>query len=76
MLYSRTHIASGPARNRGWLRAIFDPQIGTALGAIHGNVTTSWTVESMNRSLRRQECPAPDSQRDLRNYSARHHWNI
>jgi hypothetical protein len=26
----RAHIASGPARKKGWLRAIFDPQIGAA----------------------------------------------
>jgi hypothetical protein len=31
----RAHIASGPERNKGWLRAIFDPQMGTALSAIH-----------------------------------------
>ena len=43
----RAHIAAGPERNLGWLRAIFDPQIGTALGAIHGNVNMSWTVESI-----------------------------
>ena len=40
-------IASGPERNKGWLRAIFDPQMGTALSAIHGRVNTPWTVESM-----------------------------
>jgi len=27
----RAHIASGPERNKGWLRAIFDPQMGAAL---------------------------------------------
>jgi AraC-like DNA-binding protein len=44
----RAHIASGAERrNKGWLRAIFDPQMGTALSAIHGNVNTPWTVESM-----------------------------
>src|ERR1700728_1583068 len=39
----RTHIASGPDRNKGWLRAVFDPQIGTALSAIHDSVNTPWT---------------------------------
>src|ERR1700731_4811516 len=34
----RAHIASGPERNKGWLRAIFDPQIGAALSAIHDRV--------------------------------------
>src|SRR6201998_3493505 len=43
----RAHIASGPKRNKGWLRAVFDPQIGTALSAIHDNVNTPWTVESL-----------------------------
>ncbi len=44
----RTHIASGEGwRNKGWLGAIFDPQIGTALSAVHDNVGTPWTVESL-----------------------------
>jgi len=43
----RAHIASGPERNKGWLRAIFDLQIGAALSAIHDSVNTPWTVESL-----------------------------
>jgi AraC-like DNA-binding protein len=44
----RAHIASGVGwRNKGWLRAIFDPQMGTALSAIHDSVNTPWTVESL-----------------------------
>jgi AraC-like DNA-binding protein len=43
----RAHIASGPERNKGWLRAVFDPQLGTALSAIHDRVNTPWTVESL-----------------------------
>ena len=43
----RAHIASGPERNKGWLRAIFDPQMGTALSAIHDRVNTPWTVRSL-----------------------------
>ena len=43
----RAHIASGPERNKGWLRAIFDPHMGTALSAIHDGVNTPWTVESL-----------------------------
>ncbi len=46
----RAHIASGAERNKGWLRAIFDPQIGTALGAIHNRVSLPWTVESIAAS--------------------------
>jgi AraC-like DNA-binding protein len=43
----RAHIASGPERNKGWLRAIFDPRMGTALSAIHDSVKMPWTVESL-----------------------------
>jgi AraC-like DNA-binding protein len=44
----RAHIASVEGwRNKGWLRAIFDPQMGTALSAIHDSVKTPWTVESL-----------------------------
>lgn len=43
----RAHIASEPEHNKGWLRAVFDPQIGTALSAIHDRVDTPWTVESL-----------------------------
>jgi AraC-like DNA-binding protein len=38
---------SKPERSQGWLRAVFDPQIGAALRAIHENVNTPWTVESL-----------------------------
>jgi AraC-like DNA-binding protein len=43
----RAHIASGPERNKGWLRAVFDPQMGSALSAIHDRINTPWTVESL-----------------------------
>ena len=43
----RAHVASRPERNKGWLRAIFDSQMGTALSAIHDRVNTPWTVESL-----------------------------
>jgi len=43
----RAYIASVPERNKGWLRAIFDSQMGTALSAIHDSVKTPWTVESL-----------------------------
>jgi AraC-like DNA-binding protein len=46
----RAHFASGPDHNEGWLRAIFDPQIGTALSAIHDSVSTPWTVESLAKA--------------------------
>ena len=43
----RAHIASVPERNKGWLRSVFDPQMGVALSAIHDRVDTPWTVESL-----------------------------
>lgn len=44
----RAHIASGAeSHRRGWLRAIFDAKIGTALRSIHENVHKPWTVESL-----------------------------
>src|SRR5258708_12520634 len=43
----RAHIASGPERNKGWLRAIFDPQIGAPLSAIHDRVNTPSTTKSL-----------------------------
>jgi AraC-like DNA-binding protein len=48
----RAHIASAPERNtrernKGWLHAIFDSQMGAVLSAIHGSVNTPWTVESL-----------------------------
>ncbi len=47
----RAHIASGVEwHNKGWLRAIFDPQMGIALSAIHDSVNTPWTVESLAKT--------------------------
>jgi AraC-like DNA-binding protein len=44
----RAHVASGAdCRNPGWLRAIFDSQIGAAVKAIHDKVDHVWTVESL-----------------------------
>lgn len=43
----RAHITSEPDRNKGWLRAVFDPKLGAALTAIHESVNAPWTVESL-----------------------------
>jgi AraC-like DNA-binding protein len=43
----RAHIALKSERHEGWLRAIFDPQIGTALSAVHDKVDNLWTVGSL-----------------------------
>ena len=46
----RAHIASDTERaehGKGWLRSVFDPQIGAALAAVHRRVDGPWTVESL-----------------------------
>ena len=44
----RAHMrAAAEVCNPGWLRAIFDPQIGAALKSIHANAGGPWTVESL-----------------------------
>ena len=44
----RAYIASEVEwRNNGWLHAVFDPQIGASLNAVHDSVSTPWTVESL-----------------------------
>ena len=43
----RAYIAAEPERSTGWLRAVFDPQIGAALNGVHQSVGTLWTVESL-----------------------------
>ncbi|HWC16525.1 MAG TPA: AraC family transcriptional regulator [Terriglobales bacterium] len=44
----RSYIASdAESAKLGWLRAIFDPQIGAALRAVHADVNVPWTVESL-----------------------------
>jgi len=40
-------LAAISGLNKGWLRAVFDPQMGIALRAIHDRVKTPWTVESL-----------------------------
>lgn len=47
----RTHISAGHVSGRiEWLRAIFDPRIGKALGAIHESVDKPWTVDSLAKT--------------------------
>ncbi len=42
----RAHLAQSGARS-GWVRALVDPQVGQALGAIHERPEVAWTVESL-----------------------------
>src|SRR6202041_279490 len=46
----RAYIATEPERKQGWLRAVFDPPIGTALTAFHDQVGAPWTVESLSEA--------------------------
>jgi len=46
----RAYIASEPERKQGWLRAVFDPAIGTALTAFHDRAGARWTVESLSEA--------------------------
>jgi AraC-like DNA-binding protein len=46
----RAYIASEPENNQGWLRAVFDTRIGTALTAFHNRVSAPWTVESLSEA--------------------------
>ena len=44
----RAYIASHDEPcNKGWLRAVFDPQIGLAIKSMHEDVATFWTVETL-----------------------------
>ena len=69
----RAHIASGPERNQGWLRAVFDPQMGTALGAIHDGVDTPWTVASLAEAAGMSR--SAFAARFFKTCSDKHHWN-
>lgn len=44
----RARIASrAESCNKGWLQAVFDPQIGLALKSMHENVAAPWRVETL-----------------------------
>jgi AraC-like DNA-binding protein len=43
----RAHITSAPDQVSGWLGALRDPQIGSALGCMHEDPAHPWTVESL-----------------------------
>lgn len=45
----RTYVASLPIEQGGWLRALFDPQLGVALQRLHERPQAPWTVESLAR---------------------------
>jgi AraC-like DNA-binding protein len=43
------HLASAPAADRGWVRALRDPVLGPALAALHGQPERKWTVADLAR---------------------------
>ncbi len=47
----RAHLSSVPEQSSGWLGALRDPQIGSALGSIHQDPAQAWTVESLAQSV-------------------------
>jgi hypothetical protein len=70
MLRARIASRAEPC-NKGWLQAVFDPQIGLALKSMHENVAAPWTVETLRR---RAACHAQRLLRSSRISSATHRW--
>ena len=48
----RRAVLEGTALPRGWLSGLADPEIGRALGAMHGAPAAPWTVEALARRAR------------------------
>jgi AraC-like DNA-binding protein len=47
----RGYLASVPRDETGWLSSLQDPQIGSALGAIHRSPERGWTVQTLAESV-------------------------
>src|SRR5205085_685555 len=47
----RAWIETDPAAHGGWLGALRDPHIGTAIALIHADPARPWTVDSLAREL-------------------------
>jgi AraC-like DNA-binding protein len=43
----KLHLASTPAAEHGWIKAIHDPVLAPALAAIHGSPERKWSVSSL-----------------------------
>jgi AraC-like DNA-binding protein len=43
----REHISSSECRQTGWLRALSDPRIGSAMRSMHENIEKPWTVAEL-----------------------------
>jgi transcriptional regulator GlxA family with amidase domain len=61
----KLHLASAPAAQQGWLRAIRDPILGPALAAIHRAPESKWTVESLAHEARTSATVLDDRFRDV-----------
>ena len=46
----REHLASAPARDRGWMAALHDPVLNPALAALHADPARKWTVPDLARA--------------------------
>jgi AraC-like DNA-binding protein len=47
----RTHLESSTSNATGWLGALADPQIGTALTLMHGHLRRPWKVADLAREV-------------------------
>ena len=47
----RRYLEDLPEHRSGWLAGLRDPQIGRALGLLHGQVARPWTLESLSREV-------------------------
>jgi AraC-like DNA-binding protein len=43
----RTHLATAPAIDHGWIAALHDPLLGPALAALHADPAAPWTVAGL-----------------------------
>lgn len=53
----RTWIESLPPEQNGWLSALHDPKIGTALGLMHREPQRSWSVEALASEVAMSRSP-------------------
>ena len=45
----RLYVQSGPPQLSGWLAALHDPIVGSALAALHGEPARAWTLDELAR---------------------------
>jgi AraC-like DNA-binding protein len=47
----RSYIGTLPPNGKGWLAGVRDPQVGRALGLLHGDPGKAWTVDDLAREV-------------------------